>query len=411
MEKDNSKRELALKITPFVSTVAAIAYIICVFVAGDKNRIWISNILFIVPIVVASFVLVKSYLDHNKNVMKSLIGFILAGLLMLSMHYAFTNFDGSQWDCIAKAVIFGFVVIFTVNQFLLSNDHYARPLILFINQAIVDIIVILGLTCAIIDAVQFKDNIGIFISLLLFAICSMFLVLELEIKVNDYKLVREEKGYVFKKTQTSEDVLEEEDKFISNSAFISLPGLVLLALILCIIFNAIFDKVITWGYSTRYLFFLVKFVGLLVAILAYKKHHKNVMKVMLGFLLGVLLFENIYELTFISSTSITALKSIFTMIMVPVNILFLICHLLLTRTHSSNPSIVKLMKIVYLVYAIATLGVAIGWQVYYLIAKGNNYYFFVLKPIIWMLGTFPVITGILTIDTRINGFKLKREQR
>ena len=410
MEKMEKLNNRILTIVPYISALALVVYIVCVFISPNGNALSLKyNIMFALPIAIVNFIIVKAYLNHNKNLQKALLGFILSGLVMLSMHYTF-SVKISTWYFIVLIAMFALIVIFTINQFLLSNDHYCRPGMVFVNQAIMNILVITSLVSTVVDVVQFHDNPLIFISLLIFIIASMYLTLIIEMRVNDLKIAREEKGYVFVKTANNEEELTKEDMFISNKIFNTLPWIIVVSLACSIIFNAIFDKAITRGYSLRYLFDVVEIICLFVAIMTYKHHNKDVMKNMNGFLLGLLLFEDIYEITFISWDNITV-KAITVLVMIAFNAFFLITHLILTKTHASNTKVVKLMKAMYIVYAIALIATAISWQVYYLMAKGTNYYFFLIKPFIWLLGTFPITTAILTIDSRVNGFKVRREEK
>ncbi len=79
-----------------------------------------------------------SYKTHNKNVMKGLIGFVLAVILMLDVYYF--GFDLSLYesaDVLAiDFVFFALDLILIVNHFILASDHGSRPVNILVNQIV-----------------------------------------------------------------------------------------------------------------------------------------------------------------------------------------------------------------------------------------------------------------------------------
>lgn len=89
-------------------------------------------------------IMYTSYIHHEKNVMKGIIGLFLGFLIIYNANVAFTSISdfiisSIPFSAIGVSSIVSLVVsiLFTINHFLINSDHHSNPTRVYFNQLLI----------------------------------------------------------------------------------------------------------------------------------------------------------------------------------------------------------------------------------------------------------------------------------
>lgn len=80
------------------------------------------------------FVLYRSYIKHDKNVMKTMLGFLLAVILMADLGPTATYIKNNDSKLIFMLIYIVLDIALIINHFILCSDHKSKPGIILLNQ-------------------------------------------------------------------------------------------------------------------------------------------------------------------------------------------------------------------------------------------------------------------------------------
>jgi len=185
---------------PWVCTAAAFVYASWVFFWPTftqtylKNAIW--NGVLIISIVICLFIIVKSYYDHNKNLMKGLDGFVFAAILVKSIYELFLMTNGSL-SFSFKVALTVLTAVIVLNHFIMANDHKSQSNAIYLNYCAMIAYLCLSAIGIVVNVITSDSKLAEAGELLVMAFISipvMLTVLCIETRVNEFKIIREEKA-------------------------------------------------------------------------------------------------------------------------------------------------------------------------------------------------------------------------
>ena len=206
----NGRENVLLKIIPFFSVAFFIAAVCLSCIYGIKYRIY--DFFPMVTVIVLLFILTRTYLSHEKNVMKAALSAILAILVSWELYYladsvSFLFFtedaapEFNDWFTflirIFSCLLFTVIMIF---HFLLISEHKSRPGWIGVNTVAFMLVVLLFVislgndTVTLFQAVPGKKWWGITLSsvfIKLFEISALHEVIKIEMLLDMFKGRRE----------------------------------------------------------------------------------------------------------------------------------------------------------------------------------------------------------------------------
>ena len=194
-----------LKAMPWIFTVTTVIYVVMAFFSYGLESLLTTGIIDILTAVML-FALVGSYAKHEKNVMKGLMGALMAFLLV-----RYIDIVISSWRMTAEYIGFGlifrsviyslilicFAVVFC-NHFLLAREHGGSTVKIRLNQGAV--IILIGLDLALIvfnivfsaqNVVDLTDSVITFM-MLIGQIAVFNAIVCIESRLNIFKTLRTE---------------------------------------------------------------------------------------------------------------------------------------------------------------------------------------------------------------------------
>lgn len=88
--------------------------------------------------VISTIIMYTSYLHHEKNVMKGIIGSFLAIKVLFNAQSVFNGSEGNLEELnISYVLLLIVAILFTINHYLINSDHHSNPKRIFINQLLI----------------------------------------------------------------------------------------------------------------------------------------------------------------------------------------------------------------------------------------------------------------------------------
>jgi len=147
--------------------------------------------------IVAETALYNSYQSHDKNVMKGMMGVLLANLFYGSAMWIGT---GTAVDNIFGLINAAVLAVLGVNHFIINSDRSSRPENIKVNQTLVVIIFITNFIWNALVCIQDFSVVRLVVAIA--GICSMFgiaaTIVCVESRLDAYRLDREAAGWTEK---------------------------------------------------------------------------------------------------------------------------------------------------------------------------------------------------------------------
>jgi len=146
---------------------------------------------------VSTVALYGAYKKHSKNVMKGLIGFLLMGLLALTITAVFPLEPEQLLYLIVSLINFAVVLALCINHFVINSDHHSRNANVRLNQVLLFVMFILFVVMAAVWIVGITGILPIIymigIPVAAFGVTST--VVCVESRLDAYRLDREAAGW------------------------------------------------------------------------------------------------------------------------------------------------------------------------------------------------------------------------
>ncbi len=177
-----------------VSILLCIANAIIAIVAST----YISVALLAIGYAALCLVLYTSYKNHNKNVMKGIIGALLM-LLVVNAAKFILNLSTPGWtEYPALAIISAAVIAFIfINHFVINSNRSASPVNIMLNKIALTLYAIVSIVWSVLDAVYFGGALYIVLSFICAVSipCIIAVIVCVESRLDAYRLDREEAGW------------------------------------------------------------------------------------------------------------------------------------------------------------------------------------------------------------------------
>lgn len=187
----NNKLFLIMVVVGFVGSVSTAIY----HAIPSQDEFNITLVFFFIFEALCLITLYVSYINHSKNVMKGIMGALLATMVLDSTCWLNTSWD---MDTIFSCISIFLNGILFVNHFIINNDHHSKPTNIRINQitlALISIVYIIWNTTWAIDGSSGIIAI-VAITDTLHCIGVTSTVVNIETRLDAYKIDREKAGWI-----------------------------------------------------------------------------------------------------------------------------------------------------------------------------------------------------------------------
>ena len=210
MENKNVSRfftsETLLKTMPLLFVIFEIVSQVCYIKSG-----WMDLTYTIQrgAMAICLIVLSVTYFRHEKNVMKGMMGAVLAELFfcelpwavdMLGMHDEYAETIGNIWSAyeIIEVLIFICFVLIFLTHFTINSDHHSNPGMIKLNQVTIMTVLVLYIIQIVISIIIKRPVVYICAKGFCFLANAALLntVISIESKLDAYRLNREANGWV-----------------------------------------------------------------------------------------------------------------------------------------------------------------------------------------------------------------------
>ena len=174
---------------------------------------WFDALYSVERIIMAVFlvVLAISYIKHDKNVMKGMIGAVLATTFFSDLPYVFDMFEsreyyfetiGGIWtvyEIMEILIIAAYVLIF-VTHFLINSEHKSNPGKILFNQIVLMLVPLFYIIQVIVSIIIGRNAMFLAgkICNFLANVCILNMVVCIESKLDAYRIAREANGWTEK---------------------------------------------------------------------------------------------------------------------------------------------------------------------------------------------------------------------
>ncbi|GEM_PF-6963916 len=150
--------------------------------------------------------MVVAYAKHQKNVMKGLMGASLLWVLSEEAGYLeqvlesnrgyYFAVHGGHWNLyvVLKAVSVAVFLGIFILHFVINSDRKSSPKTIRLNRALFFVLIALYVADGVLNLLSDSFSVGVF-ALILFKLCLVILVLCLETNLDEFRLIREAKGW------------------------------------------------------------------------------------------------------------------------------------------------------------------------------------------------------------------------
>ena len=142
---------------------------------------------------VCAFFLYQSYMHHDKNVMKGLLGSFVTINLFISVTYLDLTLD--TVDLVISITVIILSAILAANHFLINWNHYASPKKVKRNQAIAIILILInGISWIILPTMTYQYAVNMILDVFTYT-GKMLMIIYIESKLDEFRLDREAAGW------------------------------------------------------------------------------------------------------------------------------------------------------------------------------------------------------------------------
>jgi len=142
---------------------------------------------------VAMIFLVVSYIRHEKNVMKGLIGVVLT--LCFSYKLYITVNASTTAELIINIIMLACILFILVNHFIINSDHHSNPDKIFHSQLMAFIYFVFTVILLIVQIAILKQDPSKAVLVSLFWLATVAFIICIETKLDSFRISREEKGW------------------------------------------------------------------------------------------------------------------------------------------------------------------------------------------------------------------------
>ena len=185
--------DTAFRTATLFCVIANIALAFLIFFPAMEDYTSISYSLQCCIEAVYAFFLYQSYIHHDKNVMKGLLGSFVTINLFVSVAYLDLTLD--IIDLVISIIVIILSAILAANHFLINWYHQASPKKVKLNQAIAMILICInGISWFILPTMTYQYASNMILDIFTYS-GKMLMIIYIESKLDEFRLDREAAGW------------------------------------------------------------------------------------------------------------------------------------------------------------------------------------------------------------------------